>query len=235
MIYTNLPIYGIISFSRKSKERGTIEVFKQAQSLFSNNFRELRTNLQFESESNNYKVFLLTSMSSKEGKSTVVLNLSAIFQLAGYKILVIDLNLRKPSLDKYFDIAVTNGMSGYLKGRDNISDIIYSTIYPNLDIIPAGKVPTNPSELILSTKLDKLFEKLKEQYDYIIIDTAPLNILKDTITMMKYADISLVVLNKKHIRKSSLVRLESITDKYKENIGLIINRGSKNDKLDNLF
>ncbi len=230
--YTNLPIYGVISFNRKSKGSRTIEVFKQAQSLFSNDFRKLRANLQFESQS---KVFLLTSISDKEGKSTVVLNLSAIFQLSGYKTLVIDLDLRKPSLDKYFDIEVTNGMSGYLKGRDNISEIIYSTIYPNLDIIPAGKVPTNPSELILSNRLDKLFEKLKEQYDYIIIDTAPLNILKDTITMMKYADINLVVLNKKHIQKSSLVKLESITDKYKKDIGLIINRGSKNDKLDNLF
>ena len=233
--YTNLPIYGVVSFSRKSKWGKTIVVFKQAQSLFSNNFRELRTNLQFESKSNNYKVFLLTSIFPKEGKSTVALNLSAILQLSGYKTIVIDLNLRKPSLDKYFDIEVTSGMSGYLAGRDNISDIIYSTIYPNLDIIPVGEVPINPSELILSNKLDKLFDKLKEQYDYIIIDTPPLNILRDTITIMKYSDINLVVLNKKRIRKSSLVKLESITNRYKENIGLVINRASKNDKIDNLF
>lgn len=233
--YTGLPIHGIIFFSRKSKKSRTIEVFKQTQSNFSNSFRELRTNLQFQSQSDDSKVFLLTSISAKEGKSTVVLNLSAILQLAGYRTLVIDLDLHKPSLDKYFDIEVTSGMSGYLAGKDNISEIIYSTIYPNLDIIPVGTIPINPSELILSSKIEKLFETLKKQYDYIIIDTAPLNLLTDTITLMKYADINLVVLNKKRIRKSSLVRLENIADKYKQNIGLVINRGSKSDKLDNLF
>ena len=233
--HTSLPIYGIVSFSRKSKESSSIEVFKQSQSFFSNSFRELRTNLQFKSQSDNSKVFLLTSMSAKEGKSTVVLNLSAIFQLSGYRTLIIDLDLRKPSLDKYFDIEVTSGMSGYLAGRDNISEIIYSTAYPNLDIIPVGEIPINPSELILSSNMEKLFKKLKEQYDYIIIDTPHLNLLKDTITLMKYADINLVVLNKKGIRKSSLARLESLADKYQQNIGFVINRGSKNDKLDNLF
>jgi capsular exopolysaccharide synthesis family protein len=228
--YTTLELSGIIPFSKKYKN-GNIGVFEHPQSPFSESFRKLRTDLQFASSSNKSNIFLVTSMLLKEGKSIVLSNLSAIFQLAGYKIIVIDLDLRNPSLHKYFEIDYSSGISDYLGGRADISDIVFPTAYPNLDIIPAGSIPTNPSELILSDRLEIMFKKLKEKYDYILIDSAPIGIATDTLTLMKYSNINLVIIRKDYSKKSSISKLEKMIAKYNlKNIKLVMNASKENEK-----
>jgi len=226
--YTTLDISAVIPFSKKYKNR-KIGVFAHPQSLFSESFRKLRTDLQFATDSNKSNVFLVTSMLLKEGKSLILSNLSAVFQLAGYKTIVIDLDLRNPSLHKYFDIDYSSGMSDYLGGKADISDIVFPTAYPNLDIIPAGSIPTNPSELILSNRIEILLKKLKEKYDYILIDSTSIGLITDTLSLMKYSDINIVIVRKNFSKKSSILNLEKMITKYNlKNIKLVMNASKEN-------
>jgi len=220
---SKLPIYGVIPFIKKSKNR-TIEVFERAHSAFADSYRVLRANLQLLSAKDSSNVILFTSIMEKEGKSISTVNLSAILQLAGYRVIVIDLNLYNPVLHKYFDINFDVGISGYLNGKDNLSDIIFSTAYPNLDIIPVGAIPINPSELLISNRIEKLLEKLRERYDYILIDTASLTVSIDTLYLMQQADINLVVLKDNITKKIHIDKLHNMISKYHlKNIGLILN------------
>jgi len=231
---TTLRLNGIIPLLKKQKGN-KIEVFEYPQSYFTESYRKLRTNLQFLSKSNS-NIILVTSTIAKEGKSTIITNLGAIFQLVGYKTIVIDLDLRNPSLHKYFDLDVSGGLSGYLSGRENMSDIIFSTLYPNLDIIPVGSIPVNPSELILSDRIEVMLEKLKERYDYILIDSAPIGTSTDTLNLMKYTDINLVIFRANKAKKLYIDKLEKMIVKYNlKNIGLVINAISLKKKNNNFI
>ena len=223
--FIELPIHSPIPFLKKIKNRN-IGVFNNPHSNFTESFRKLRTDLHFSSKKENSNTILVTSTVRKEGRSNLVANLGAIFQLAGYKSIVIDLDLRNPSLHKYFDVDFSGGVSGYLSGRENMSDIIFSTVYPNLDIIPAGSTPSNPSELILSDRLGSMINSLKEKYDYIFIDSSPIGSLTDTINIMEYTDINLVIFKKNRAKKAYIEELDKLITKYDlKNIELILNWG----------
>ncbi len=226
--FTEIPALGVLP-SVQSNNKYEIEVFKNNQSAFTELYRRVRVNLNFYSPEKPVKVILLSSIEEKVGKSAVVANLSAIFQLAGSKVIVIDLNFRNPELFKYFDINYEEGISNYLGGRVNINDIIFSSEHLNLDIIPAGTLLKDSSELLLSHRLEVLIEKLREQYDYIFIDTAPIGKLTDTLPIMKYADVNLVVLKQKHSKKNHIKILEKIVKKYRlENVAIILNTNKYN-------
>ena len=221
---TKIPIYGLIPTFRK-KRTPTIKVFQEPQSAVADSFRDLRTNLQFELNRDSSNIILITSILPNQSKSLIVANLGAIFQLAGYKTIVIDLNLKNPSLDRFFDIdGSSEGMSSYLRGESNMSDIIFKTAYPNLDIIPAGEVAINSSELIISHRVEVMLNKLKEVYNYIIIDSTNLTLSKDTLHLMRYADINLILLKIESSRKKHIKILEKIANRYNlKNIGFIVN------------
>ena len=176
---TTLPIYGILPTLKQNIIK--IEVFKDPKSPFAESYRSLRTNLQFSRKENQANVILVTSTIAGEGKSTTAANLGAIFQMADYRSIVINLDLGKPTLHHYFNVDNSSGMSTYLSGKNSIGEIIQSTQYENLDIIASGPIPPNPSELILTDKLDKLLDDLREVYDYIFIDSAPLGLVTDKI------------------------------------------------------
>ncbi|MCW8821330.1 MAG: polysaccharide biosynthesis tyrosine autokinase [Sulfurovum sp.] len=219
---TTLPIYGILPVLNQKVLK--LEVFKDPRSPFSEAYRSLRTNLQFARKPNQANVVLVTSTISGEGKSTTVANLGAIFQMANIKTVVINLDLRKPTLHYYFNVKNNAGMSTYLSGKNTIEEIIQSTEFKNLDIITSGPIPPNPSELILTDRLDKLVDKLKESYDYIFIDSAPMGLVSDTMHLMQYADISLIVFRENYAKKSFVTDLNSLVQKHDlKNIGLVIN------------
>jgi capsular exopolysaccharide synthesis family protein len=159
-----------------------------------------------------------------EGKSTTVANLAAIFQMAEYKSIVIDLDLRKPTVYNYFNIDGSRGMSTYLSGKSSTGEIIQSTEYKYLDIIPSGPVPPNPSELILTGKLNKLLDELKTVYDYIFIDSAPLGLVTDTIHLMQYADTNLIVFRENYAKKSYVKDLNHLVERHDlKHVGIVIN------------
>lgn len=219
---TGLPIYGVI-LQMKNKNIG-LEIYKNTKAPFAESFRSLRTNLQFALQKDKSNVILITSSISGEGKSTTSANLSAILQIAGYKTIIINLDMRKPVLHKLFNVDNTIGMSTYLGGKNSMQEIICHTEYENLDVIPSGPIPPNPSELMMSEKLKELIDQLKMKYDYIIIDTPPLGLVSDTMNLMKYSDLNLVIFRENYSKKNYIKDLNNLVDRHQlKHIGLILN------------
>lgn len=219
---TTLPFYGTLPSLNKKANK--LEVFNNPKSPFAESYRSIRTNLQFSTNQNHSNVILITSTIKGEGKSTTTANLASIFQMANYKTIVINMDLRKPTLHHYFDIDNTLGMSTYLSGKSNISEIIHPTAHQNLDIIPSGPIPPNPSELILTDKLSNLLEELKSSYDYIFLDSAPLGLVTDTMHLMQYSDMNLIIFREGLSEKSFVSSLNKLVQRHElTNIGLILN------------
>lgn len=221
-VITNLNVYGTIPFYKQKKN--LISVDTTVKSPFSEAFRTLRTNLQFTNQTNKSTSILITSTIAGEGKSTTAANLATILEMAKYKTIIVNFDLRKPTLHNFFNVINDKGISTYLSGEDSINDIIQATEFANLDILPSGPIPDNPSELILAKELPLLFNKLKERYEYIIIDTAPIGIISDTKTLMQFSDLNLIIIREDYAKKEFIVTLEEMIAKHGfKNIGLILN------------
>ena len=222
-LLTKLPVYGVIPLYKNSMF-ATLPL-KEA-------YHKLATNLQFSKKENEGSIILITSNIEGEGKTTTVANLAGVFQNSQYKSILIDLNMRKPSLHKYFGIEPQYaGMSTYLSERDNIGNIIFSTNYSNLDIITAGPVPPNPSELILSARLQILFQTLKQKYDYILVDSSSYDEALETLYIMQYTTMNLVVLRENFSKKSTVRNLERIIqEKNLKNVALVLKSNIKENK-----
>jgi len=225
---TSLPIYGSIPFTKQKNYQ--LEVRDQGKSPFAESFRTLRTNLQFSKKEGSATTILVTSTIAGEGKTTTVANLVTMLDMARYKTVVINLDLRKPTLHKFFAVDNSIGVSTYLNGRHSLKEIIRATEFANLDIITSGPITDNPSELILSKKLPEMIEELRGMYDYIIIDSAPIGIVTDTKTIMKYTDLNLIVIRENYAKKEFISTLEDMIEKYNfKNVGLIINASKEQE------
>lgn len=223
---TNLTIYGSIPYLKQKKN--TLSVHNEAKSLFSEGFRSLRTNLQFKTKENKSNIILVTSTIAGEGKSTISANLATILEMTNYKTVVINFDLRKPTLHNFFQISNENGLSTFLNGRNSLDEIILATEFANLDIIPSGPIPVNPSELILSKELPTLFKELKERYEYIIIDTAPIGIISETKILMQYSDLNLIIVRENYAKKEFLFTIEDVINEHNfKNVGLILNASNE--------
>ena len=152
--------------------------------------------------------------------------------MVGHKSIVLNLDLRKPTLHTYFNLSNQKGMSSYLAGKESIQDIIFATKYTDLHVITSGPIPSNPSELILSSRLNELLDILKQRYDYIFIDSAPIGLVSDSLVLMKRADMNLVVFRENYAEKSFIESLHNLIEKNRlKNIGLVLNRSkSKNSR-----
>ena len=217
---TSLPIYAQLPLSSKSALE--FNVADTSQSVLKTSLRNLRTTLQFMSSKNKGNIILITSSVANEGKATIVSTLSTVFQKAGYKSIIIDLDLYQPTLHEFFKINRDIGMSTYLNKKDSIGDIISSTSYQNLDIIPAGPIAPNASELILSQRLNSLLTTLQNRYDYIFINAAPLSLVADTHYLMQFTDINMISVRKDYTDKSFLFNLDkTIKERKIKNTGLL--------------
>ena len=222
----DLSLYGIIPILNKRDIK--LEVFADSNSHFTESFRSLRSNIQAKNPPVKGNIILLTSTVAGEGKSTLTANLGAVFQMAGYKTLIVNLDLRKPTLHNYFNLKNGKGMSGFLSSKESVHEIVFSTEYKNLHLIPSGIIPSNPSELILSDRLPKLLDILKTRYDYIFIDSAPIGLVSDTIHVMKYVDMNLIVFKEGYADKSFIEGIETMIEKNSlKNVGLVLNYSSE--------
>jgi len=163
-------------------------------------------------------------MVSGEGKTFVSMNLSSVLAVAGYKTLLIGVDLRKPKIFQDFKLDNSFGLTNYLIGKATMSAIIQHSGQDNLDIITAGPTPPNPSELIMSSAFYELLEHFKSEYDYIILDTPPIGLVADGLDIMKYADILLYVVRQNVSLKNSLNVINELhaTEKNRS-IGLVFN------------
>jgi capsular exopolysaccharide synthesis family protein len=170
--------------------------------------RIIRTNLEFmlsKAEEGQAKTIFLTSTFPKEGKTFVSANLAATFALSGKKVLLIGMDIRNPRLDEYFTLP-ERGFTNYLSSKDlKLDDLIVKYDgFEDFHILPAGIIPPNPAELLMSKKVDVLFNELKLQYDYIIVDTAPVSLVTDTLLIAKHADCFIYVARANFLEKRML-------------------------------
>ena len=216
---TSLPVIGDIPLA--DEKSGSIAVFENQNNLMSETFRNVRTNLQFILE-NGKNVILVTSTISGEGKSFVSSNLAISLSLLGKKVVIVGLDIRKPGLNKVFNLSrKEHGITQFLTNPTvDLMDLVQpSDINKNLFILPGGAVPPNPTELLARDGLEKAIETLKVSFDYVILDTAPVGMVTDTLLIGRTADLSIYVCRADYTRKAEFS---------------LINELSENNKLPNL-
>ena len=221
---TSLPIVGDVPLT--DEKTGSIAVFENQNTLMSETFRNVRTNLQFILE-NGQKVILVTSTVSGEGKSFISSNLAISLSLLGKRVVIVGLDIRKPGLNKIFNIPRKElGITQYLSNPEkNLMDFVQpSDVSKNLYILPGGTVPPNPTELLARDGLDKAIETLKNNFDYVILDTAPAGMVTDTLLVGRVADLSVYVCRADYTRKAEFTLINELAaDNKLPNICTVIN------------
>ena len=224
---TSVPIVGDIPLTNeKNAKDGSIAVFENQNNLMSETFRNIRTNIQFMLQ-NNKKVILVTSTVSGEGKSFTSANLAISLSLLGKKVVIVGLDIRKPGLNKVFNLSSKEkGITQYLANpeMDLMSLVQLSDVNRNLYILPGGTVPPNPTELLARDGLDKAIEILKKNFDYVILDTAPIGMVTDTLLIGRVAELSAYVCRADYTHKAEYTLINELFHEQKlPNLCTIIN------------
>lgn len=169
-------------------------------------YKTLRTNLSFASISRQYKRLIITSSIPNEGKSTVAINLAFALAEAGAKVLLIDCDLRSPTLRRLLRVRpeYKAGLTSLLAGTASLSDSIFRYPKMNCDILLAGTTPPNPAELLSSPQMERLLNRLSEEYDYIICDTPPVSVVTDAAALSRFCDGVLLVVRQKFTTRDQL-------------------------------
>jgi capsular exopolysaccharide synthesis family protein len=201
---------------------------EKADSLIAEQFRNLRSQLGFLIPNQKQKTLVVTSSIPGEGKSFTATNLALSISLLGINVALIELDLRKPKIMKTLGIqrpGTKIGLSSVLAGQSSLEDIIIKVdTYPNLFVIPAGITPPNPTELISSPQFGAFITQLKQQFDYVIIDTPPISLFSDALLINEFADASLFVVRQNYTPKESVANLNQLyVDKRVKNAGIIFN------------
>lgn len=192
---TNVPVIGMIrKFPHKLDEDNTqILSLSKPKSAFAESVRAVRTNLSFLAADKSSKVICITSEVAGEGKSFVAVNLTSTLALIDKKVILVAADLRRSKLHQVFNLDNQVGLSNYLACQANSAQVIFKTEYENIDFIPSGPVPPNPSELLHHPLMDQLIEKLKLKYDIVMVDTAPVGLVSDSIPLIRSSDINIFV------------------------------------------
>lgn len=221
-----IPLYG--DKKKRLEAEGKILVQAKKRNMINEAFRVVRTNVEFMSNSyDNAKVFMVTSINPGSGKTFVTINLASSFALKDKKVIVLDLDIRKGSVGRYLNVGTkTRGVANYLSGQETDwkKMIVNSADCPRLDILPCGTIPPNPAELLSNGRLEELIADLREQYDYIFLDSAPVDIVADTAIIADQADMTIFVIRTGLLSKDMIPTIEGYyTDKKLKNMGLVLN------------
>ena len=224
---TSLPIVGDVPFSENKSSEGAIVVHENQNDLMAETFRNVRTNVLYMMKSNE-KVILVTSTTTGEGKTFIASNLAVSLALLGKKIVIVGLDIRKPSLNKAFNLSHREqGISQFLANpehTDLMSLVQVSRINANLSILPGGPIPPNPTELVARESLPQAIDILKKHFDYIILDTAPIGMVTDTLLISRVANASIYVCRADYTHKADYTLINELGEQKKlPNLCTIIN------------
>ncbi|MBN8687143.1 MAG: polysaccharide biosynthesis tyrosine autokinase [Chitinophagales bacterium] len=220
---TQTPILGEIGHSYSDD---TLVVSKTTRSMVAEQFRIIRSNLQYVLHKKTKAVILTTSSFSGEGKSYVSTNMGAVLALAGRKTVILEFDIRKPKVLSGLGMSKGPGITNYLVGRTNDLAAMIRPVegHENLFVLGCGPVPPNPSELLLDPRLDQMFDWLKEHYDIVLIDTAPVGMVSDAMTLCKYADCTLYLVRQGHTFKKQIALIDEFYQANKlPKVSIIIN------------
>lgn len=205
---TTMPVLAEIGHSEDEK---TVAVTKDSRGLVAEQFRGLRTNLQFLFTDEADKTILVTSSMSGEGKSFVAINLAAIMAISGKKVLLMEMDLRKPRISHNLGLDNRIGFSNYAIGQTDLGKIIVpSGVVDNFYVMPSGPVPPNPAELVMLPRTKDLFATLKDTFDYIIVDTAPVGLVTDAQLLSRYVDSVLYIVRDGYTYKQQVKTADEI-------------------------
>ncbi|MGB0848608.1 MAG: GumC family protein [Thiolinea sp.] len=231
---TQLPVLGIVPSVREKNPRKMAQMaLTEPRSTLAESFRTLRTTLRFklrEADGNN--VLFITSTKANEGKTTVSVNLASTYAHAGNRVLLIDADLRNPSLHNIMGSKEHNGLSGYLAGEVGLNELAQTSNVHNLDIIPAGKIAHDPAEMLASRRMEDLMQAAAENYDMIVIDGPPILGLADAMILASLATLTVVAIDSKNTRTTTINNaLKRLRQSGLSVAGLLLNRVADSSEL----
>lgn len=200
---------------------------RDIKSPISEMFKILRTNIQFMNTKNNNKFLLVTSVSPQEGKSCISANLAVTFAQTGKRVIVIDSDMRKGRQNVIFSTTNDKGLSEFLSSKKScdIAEYIKETEIPNLYLMTSGKIPKNPSELLVSNNMLRLMEELENVFDLIIFDGAPTSLVPDSMILARLVDSVVIVAQYNKTKKEQIVKLKkNIENVGGKILGVVMNR-----------
>lgn len=220
------PILGVIpTYVKEQLKVATLVVDKNPKSSMSEALRSIRTNIEFILPQNgNKRIISVTSTIAGEGKTFISINLSGILALSNQKVIMLDMDMRKPKLHLAFSVDNDRGMSTILSGRHKWQECVNNTHLENIDVITAGPVPPNPSELIMRPSFRELLKELHKIYDTIIIDCPPVGLVTDGILVMQHVDLPIYVVRSEYSKRvyakniNKLVRVNGF-----KNLSIVLN------------
>jgi len=221
---TGLNVFGEIALKDK-KDNSTI-IDSKDRGFVAEQFRTLRTNLQYLSTNEKERglTYLLTSSMSGEGKTFVSLNLAASLAALGKKVVIMELDLRKPRLSEYMGLSKEDGITNYLTGRLSESEILKPTMLENLFLISSGPIPPNPAELLASDKINELIKVYQQSFDYVILDTPPIGLVADALLLSPIADTCFYLIRHEVTHRNQLTNLKKLAGQKRfKSLNIIFN------------
>jgi capsular exopolysaccharide synthesis family protein len=219
---TSAPIMGEIGHSHSEN---VLIVNKTSRKMVAEQFRIIRTNLQYVVNKIEKPVILVTSSFSGEGKSFISTNMGAVMALTGKKTIILEFDIRKPKILAGLSIGKNPGISNFLVGKAELKDLILPVpTQENLFVLPCGPVPPNPAELLLDQKVAELFQWLRREFDVVIIDTAPVGMVSDAMTLGKFADCTLYLIRQGYTYKKQISLIDDLYQSKKlPSVSIVIN------------
>ncbi|WP_285490884.1 polysaccharide biosynthesis tyrosine autokinase [Staphylococcus haemolyticus] len=205
------------------------------KSITSEKFRGIRSNIMFSSANNEIKSIIVTSEKPAAGKSIVSANIAITYAQAGYKTLVIDGDMRKPTQQYNFETANYDGLSNLIIGKSDFDKAIRSTRVENLDLLTSGPVPPNPSELIASNRFKDIYNQLMDMYDFILIDTPPVTSVTDAQVFLQIVKDCVMIIDTEKNNKNEIKKAKQLIEQADGHIiGAVLNK-TGTDKTSNYY
>lgn len=220
---TNIPTLGVIGYNNKAN---TYLVANSSKSALAESFRSVRVNLQYLFLDTSKKIIGVTSSQQAEGKTFCATNMAVVIAQSGKKTLLIDCDLRKPRVHTRFNVDNEKGLATYLTGMHDWDEVVTTTDTDNLYLVTSGPIPVSPLNLIGSPRMKALIDRLKkgDEYDYIIIDTAPLGLVSDFLILMNYTDFNIYIVRHKVTEREALNKINELYDTNRiKDLAIIIN------------
>ena len=219
---------------QKYEEKNLITLIDPS-SVISEEFRTLRTNIQFSMIDKELKTLMVTSSKQGEGKSTIAANLAVVFASQGKKVLLVDADMRNPSLHKLFKVRNQQGLTSILTTKNRqITNLLHKTSQENLELLTSGILPPNPSELLASQRMSQFIEKVKQEYDLIVFDLPPVNVVTDAQVMGNKADGTVFVIRKEVADLSEILKAKELLNLVQANVlGAVFNSKERIKGLNN--
>jgi tyrosine-protein kinase len=228
-LVTGSPILGVVAYDQEVPSHPVI-LRDEPQAAPSEAVRRLRTNLQFVDVANRPKSIVISSSIPAEGKTTIAINLAVSLADTGARVILIDADLRRPSIAEYMGIEGQVGLTTVLIGRADVKDVVQPFGTSSLDLLPAGQVPPNPSELLGSAAMGSLLERLSASYDMVLLDSPPLLPVTDAVVLSKMAGGAVVIVGADRIHRPQLQQsLDSLETAGAHLFGIVMNKIARRD------